>query len=278
MRLGGPVPVEDPTPEEWTAALDERGYRAAAVPLDLDADAEQVDRFRQAAAAADVELAEVGAWGANPISDDSDERQAGIDRCVRALELADAVGARCAVSVAGSRGDTWDGPHPDNLTDETFYRVVEAVEEICERADPDDAVFTLEPMPWVYPHDIESHRALLGAIDHDAVGVHFDPVNMITSPERHFDNAAFLREFVAELGEYVEVVHLKDAVLREKLTVHVDEVRPGAGTLDYHVLLSALADLDDDLPLLLEHLESEAAYEQAREYVREVAADVGVTV
>jgi sugar phosphate isomerase/epimerase len=101
---------------------------------------------------------------------------------------------------------------------------------------------------------------------------------MITSPERHFDNTAFVREFVAELGEYIEVVHLKDAVLREKLTVHVDEVRPGAGALDYHVLLSALADLDDDLPLLLEHLESEAAYEQAREYVREVAADVDVTV
>ena len=133
-------------------------------------------------------------------------------------------------------------------------------------------------MPWVYPHDTGSYRALLAAVDHDAVGVHFDPVNMVTSPERYYDTAALVREFVAELGDRIEVVHLKDVTLADELTVHLDEVRPGAGGLDYHVLLSALSDLDDDLPLLLEHLDSEAADAAAREYVREVASEVGVTV
>jgi sugar phosphate isomerase/epimerase len=276
MRLGGPVDATDP--DSWIDALDDRGYSAAAAPVDLDADAETVRAYREAADAADVAVAEVGAWGANPISDDPDERQAGIDRCVRALELADDVGARCAVNVAGSRGETWDGPHPENLSDETFYRVVESVQEIIDRADPDDAVWTLEPMPWVFPHDVESHRSLLGAVDREALGVHFDPVNMITSPERFYDDAAFVREFVEELGEHIEVVHLKDVTLAGDLTVHIDEVRPGAGDLDYHVLLSVLSDLDDDLPVLLEHLDSEDAYRQAREYVREVADEVGVTV
>lgn len=279
MRLGGPIHLEDPDPDDWTDALDERGYTAAAVPVGPDADDETVAAFRDAAADADVTLAEVGAWGINPISDDPDERQTGIDQCVRALELADAVGARCAVSVAGSRGESWDGPDPENLSDDTFYRIVETAQTIVDRADPDDAVYTLEPMPWVFPHDVESYRALLEAIDRDAVGVHFDPVNLITSPERYYRNGAFVREFVAELGDQIEVVHLKDSMLRDELTVHIDEVRPGAGNLDYHVLLSALSDLGDpDLPLLLEHLDSEAAYRQAREYVREVADDVGVTV
>ncbi|MFB6074157.1 MAG: sugar phosphate isomerase/epimerase family protein [Haloarculaceae archaeon] len=278
MRLGGPVPIEDPDPDEWTAALDERGYAATAAPFGPDTDEETAAAFREAAAAAGVEIAEVGAWGANPISDDPDEREAGIEQCARALELADAVGARCAVNVAGSRGDAWDGPHPENLSDETFYRVVGSVQKIIDRADPDDAVYTLEPMPWVFPHDVESHRRLLGAVDREAFGVHFDPVNMITSPERYYDDAAFVREFVAELGDRIEVVHLKDVTLAHELTVHVDERRPGAGELDYHVLLSVLSDLGDDLPLLLEHLDSEAAYERAREYVREVADELGVSV
>lgn len=278
MRLGGPIHADYETPGEWTDALADRGYDAATAPVEPDASDETVDAYREAAAAADVEIAEVGAWGANPISDDADERAAGVDQCVAALELADAIGARCAVNVAGSRGERWDGPHPENLTDETFYRIVDSVQTIVDRADPDEAVYALEPMPWVYPHDVESYRALLEAVDRDAFGVHFDPANLITSPERSFRNGEFVREFVAELGPEIEVVHLKDSLLADELTVHVDEVRPGAGDLDYHVLLSALADLDDDLPILLEHLDSAEAYEQAAAYVREVADEVGVAV
>mgnify|MGYP000085476349 CR=1 FL=1 len=278
MRLGGPIHTDDETPEEWTDALDDRGYRAAAAPVGPDASAETVSAYREAAAAADVEIAEVGAWGTNPISDDPDERAAAVDQCVAALELADAIGARCAVNVAGSRGDRWAAPHPENLTDETFYRIVESVQAIVDRADPDEAVYALEPMPWVYPHDVESYRSLVEAIDREAFGVHFDPVNLITSPERYYENAAFVREFVAEFGDEIEVVHLKDTLLTDDLTVHIDEVRPGAGDLDYHVLLSALDELDDDLPLLLEHLDDADAYEQAAAYVRDVAEEVGVSV
>ncbi|MEF8853678.1 MAG: hypothetical protein V5A44_10985 [Haloarculaceae archaeon] len=47
---------------------------------------------------------------------------------------------------------------------------------------------------------------------------------------------------------------------------------------DYHVLLSALDELDDDLPVLLEHLDSAEAYERAAGYVRDVADEVGVDV
>lgn len=114
------------------------------------------------------------------------------------------------------------------------------------------------------------------AIDRDAFGVHFDPVNMLTSPERVYRNGEWMREFVDAFGDEIAAVHLKDVVLQEELTVHIDEVRPGAGTLDYHVLLSVLDDLDDDLPVLLEHLTDADAYRQAGTYVREVADELGV--
>lgn len=276
MRLGGPVHAEYDGPDEWIDALDDLGYSTAYCPVDADASEDEIRGYVDTAAGADITVAEVGAWNVNPIADDLGEREEALEYCKRRLELADRMGARCCVSVAGSRGEEWAGPHPENLTDETFYRIVESVQEILDDVDPDQAAYALEPMPWVYPHTIESYRSLVEAIDRDAFGVHFDPVNMLTSPERVYRNGAWMREFVEEFDEEIVAVHLKDVLLADELTVHVDEVRPGAGTLDYHVLLSVLDDLDDDLPVLLEHLDSAEAYEQAGAYVREMAADIGV--
>lgn len=278
MRLGGPVTVETADPTAWAETVVARGYRATQAPIGPDADAETAAAYRQAAASADVEIAEIGAWGYNPISDDPDEREAGVDAAVRALELADELGARCAVNVAGSRGETWDAPHPDNFSQETFERIVTSVREIVDRADPDDAVYALEPMPWVPPHSIESQRRLLDAIDREAIGVHFDPVNLLTSPERVARNGEFVREFVEAFGTDIDVVHLKDARLRHELTVHVEEVVPGDGTVDIHALLTALDNYDLDIPVLLEHLDSEDAYERAAQNVREVADEAGVSL
>ncbi|AGN02468.1 xylose isomerase domain-containing protein [Salinarchaeum sp. Harcht-Bsk1] len=276
MHLGGPVHDEFDTPAAWIDALDERGYTAATAPVDPDADPRTIEAFVDAADEAGVVIAEVGAWEHNPIADDPDEREAAIDACARHLQLADEIGANCCVNVAGSRGNGWAAPHPENFTEETFERVVASVQEIIDRVDPETAEYALEPMPWIFPHDVESHHRLLEAVDRDAYGVHFDPVNMLSSPERVARNADFVERFVDELGEEISTVHLKDVVLRDELTTHVDEVRPGAGTLDYHALLSALDALDDDLPLLLEHLDDPEEYERAANYVREVAADVGV--
>jgi sugar phosphate isomerase/epimerase len=58
------------------------------------------------------------------------------------------------------------------------------------------------------------------------------------------------------------------------LTVHLDEVRPGLGGLDYPVFLSELARLDPDLPLMLEHLPGTDDYREAAAHVRSVAADL----
>lgn len=276
MRLGGPIHAAYDGPAEWIDALDDLDYSTACCPVDADEDGETVQAYVDAAAVADVTIAEVGAWNVNPLADDPGEREAALDYCKQRLELADRVGARCCVNVAGSRGEEWAGSHPENLTDETFYRIVETVQEILDDVDPDQASYALEPMPWVYPHDIESYRSLVEAIDREAFGVHFDPVNMLTSPERVYRNGEWMREFVEEFGDEIVAVHLKDVVLHDELTVHVDEVRPGAGTLDYHVLLSVLDDLDGDLPVLLEHLDSAEAYEQAGAYVRGIADEIGV--
>jgi sugar phosphate isomerase/epimerase len=270
MRLGAPLAGSFASPEAWVAAVQQHGYRAAYCPLSVDAEQATIDAYIRAAHAADIVIAEVGAWS-NPLSPDEATRSAAITHCMRSLDLAERIGARCCVNIAGSRGQRWDGPHPDDLSEATFALIVATVQQIIDAVQPMHTFYTLEPMPYMYPDSIESYQRLIEAIDRPAFAVHFDPVNLINSPQRYVHNGAFIRGFVEHFGPAIKSVHAKDTIMREQLTVHIDEVRPGLGTLDYATFLHALTTLDPDLPFMLEHLPSQAEYLAAAEYVRSVA-------
>ena len=276
MRLGGPVFVQDMTPDNWIAALKSAGYGAAYCPVDAKADAATRLAYVEAARTANIIIAEVGAWS-NPLSPDEAERKAAIETCQTQLALADEIGARCCVNISGSRGAPWDGPSPDNLTRETFDMIVDVVRTIIDAVKPKRTTYTLEPMPWMYPDTADSYLALLKAINREAFAVHVDMVNVINSPQAYFDNAELIREWFGKLGPHIRSCHAKDTLLSSKLTTHLDEVRPGLGNLDYHVLLGELARLDPDMPLMIEHLKTEEEYRLSADYIRARADEVGLT-
>ena len=277
MRLGAPLFETVSDPEIWVAAVRRRGYRAAYCPVSADTDADTVQAYVTAAHRADIVIAEVGAWS-NPISPDATERAAAIARCKTQLVLADHLGARCCVNIAGSRGTQWDGPHEDNFLPATFDQIVETVREILDAVSPIRTYYALETMPWAYPDSPESYLRLIAAIDRPRFAVHLDPANMINCPQRFFDNAGFIRECFAKLGPYIKTCHAKDIALTGRMTVHLDEVRPGLGRLDYSVFLQEASRLDPDLPIMLEHLPTEEEYDLAAVYVRGVAADAGLAL
>lgn len=275
MRLGGPVFVEEMTPDTWVAALKAAGYSAAYCPVEADTDRDTVQAYVEAAAAANIVIAEVGAWS-NPLSADPTERKAALERCQAQLALADEVGARCCVNIAGSRGEVWDGPHPANLTSETFDMIVETVRRIIDAVKPKRTTYSLEPMPWMYPHTPDSYLALIEAVDRERFGAHIDMVNVVNSPIRYYDNAAWTREWFSKLGPHIRSCHAKDTRLSTQLTTHLDEVRPGLGHLDYCALLRAINGLEPDMPLMIEHLKSEEDYKLAVAYIRGVADEIGL--
>lgn len=269
MRLGGPVFEKYNNPNEWVTAVKKSGYQAAYCPVDEKASREEIAAYTKAAKESDIIIAEVGAWS-NPLSPDEATRQEAIEKCKRKLELADKIGARCCVNIAGSRGKKWDGPSPLDLTAETFEMIVASVREIIDAIKPTQTFYTLEPMPWMYPDSPDSYLDLIKAIDRKKFGVHFDPVNIINSPQRYFHNAAFLKECFKKLGRYIRSCHAKDILLAEKLTVHLDEVLPGMGYLDYKIYISEVNKLNKDMPLMLEHLPDEQSYQLAGDYIRKV--------
>ncbi|HEY0073513.1 MAG TPA: sugar phosphate isomerase/epimerase family protein [Abditibacteriaceae bacterium] len=278
MRLGGPLFEAIDNPDDWVQALRSNGYRAAQCPVEPDADDATVRAYELAAKQADIVIAEVGAWS-NPLSSDSDTRAKAIEKCIRGLELADRIGAICCVNTAGSRGSyTWYGPHPANLTEETFEMIVETTRKIIDAVHPTRSVFALEPMPWIFPDSPASYLRLIQAIDRRGFGVHLDPVNMINSPALFFDNTALLRECFRLLGEHIRCCHAKDIKIGEGVTVQFDEVRPGLGSLDYVTFLRELNNLDADIPMLLEHLPNAEEYRLAAAHIRSVAAQEGISL
>jgi sugar phosphate isomerase/epimerase len=275
MRLGGPVYQQYSSPEEWVQAVRVLGYRAAYCPVGTEADATTIAAYARAAREADILIAEVGAWS-NPLSPNPTERDAALEKCKASLFLAEQIGARCCVNIAGSRGAKWDGPDPADLTEETFQMIVDSIREIIDSVKPKRAFYTLEPMPWMYPDSVDSYLELIAAIDRKAFAVHFDPVNLINCPERYFHNADFLCDCIDRLGPYIRSCHAKDIKLGDHLTVHLDEVRPGLGGLDYHTFLRQVSRCDPDMPVMLEHLSSENDYLLAAAHLRQAAQDIGV--
>lgn len=130
----------------------------------------------------------------------------------------------------------------------------------------------------MYPDSTESYVNLLEAINRPTFAVHFDPVNLICSPQRYFANTALISEFITVLGQHIKSVHVKDIILRDHLTTHLDEVRAGFGGINYYNLLRELNHLDINLPIMLEHLPGADDYKLAEAHIRSVAAEINISL
>lgn len=272
MRLAGHIPQKFETPLAWAEAHRRAGYGAVYSPVGLGADDADITAHVDAARYCELVIAEVGAWS-NPIDPDPVKAAKALEHCRLSLDLAERLGARCCVNIAGSRNPSkWDGPHPANFSGDTFELIVQSVRAVVDAVKPRRTAYALETMPWIFPSSPDEYHALLRAIDRPgSVAVHLDPVNMINSPARAYRTGDFIRECFDKLGPHIRSCHAKDIILRETLTVHLDECRPGTGVLDYDVYLRELAKLHPDTPLCLEHITPEE-YPLAATHLHEVAA------
>ncbi|MGI6239165.1 MAG: sugar phosphate isomerase/epimerase family protein [Christensenellales bacterium] len=276
MRLGAPV-YHWKTAREWAMAHVEKGYGAAYWPLADDVRAQDAADFVCAAADHDLVIAEVGIWN-NLLDPDPARRAANFDQAVRRLETAERVGARCCVNISGSRSAIWDGPHPENLTDATFEMVVDTTRRLIDAVKPARTRYTLEPMPWMVPHDEFSMRRILDAVDRPAFGVHADMVNLINSYDKYIATGDLTRRFFGAFGHIIRSVHLKDTRIDpNRLTLHIDEAAPGEGDFDYPALIDCCAACAPDLPMMIEHLADEADYDRAARNIRAIADAKGLS-
>ena len=276
-RLGGPIFIKSEDPRELAREHRRLGYRAAYCPNGDPTDLDFIKAVRKAFAAQDVVIAEVGAWR-NMLDSDPQRRRDNMHYVAERLQLAEAVGARCCVDIAGSfNPDLWYGPHPKNLSKEFFDATVENCRKLIDEVKPKNTKFSIEMMPWSLPDGPDSYVQLIHAVNRTAFGVHFDVCNVINTPDRFYRNSEVISECFRKLRPWILSCHAKDLawVTKDEYNVHFQETIPGGGQINYATYLKEMASID--APLMLEHLNSAEDYAEAREYIHRIAKETAVT-
>jgi sugar phosphate isomerase/epimerase len=276
VRLGAPVFESSQDPETLALAHRKLGYRAAYCPaVGLD-DKERIRDIEKAFAKHDVVIAEVGRW-CNLLDADPAKRAANLASVTEGLALADAVGARCCVDIAGSfNPKVWFGPDPKNFSQEFFDITVENARKIIDAVKPRRTKFGYEVMGWCMPDGPDNYLKMIRAIDRPAFGVHLDPCNAVNSPEKFYQNTKLLNECFDKLGPWIASCHAKDLTWDVEMNVHFREVCLGDGSLDYTTYLRRLATLPNDVPLMIEHMKDAEEYDRSRNHLFQLAKKIGV--
>ena len=265
MRIGGSVMQPYHSPQEWLEQVQELHYSAIIFPVDSSAPKNVRQNFLQCCRDNDLLIGEVGVWR-NVLSRTEGEKH--VAYAVRQLELAEEVGARCCVNIAGSWGESWDGYHASQGTRAFYDAVVETTQKIIDQVKPQKTCFSLEPMPWMTPESPEEYLQLIRDVDRPGFAVHLDFANMINGLERYRHSSDFIRHCFDLLGPYIRSVHAKDLLIDDHvLPICIREVPPGEGSIDLKLALELAAQLPDDVPVFVEHLDSHEAYLKASKHM-----------
>jgi len=123
-------------------------------------------------------------------------------------------------------------------------------------------------MPWMFPHNQTAYIKLIKAIDRERFAVHLDIVNIIKSPVRYYGVKEIIKSCFRILGKQIKSIHVKDIYMSQEMTAHLSEVMPGKGNFDHKCLIEETRRLDENIPLMLEHLSTKEEYIEAGNYMK----------
>ena len=272
---------ESDDPEILAQEHKKLGYTAAFCPAAKPGDRARVTAIQNAFAKAGVVIAEVGAWR-NMMAPDVETRRTNLEYVIQQMALAEELGVRCCVDVAGSfDGKSLSGPHPKNLTREFFDGTVENCRKIVDAVKPKRSFFSIEMKGWDIPDGPDSYLQLIRAIDRPRFGVHIDICNAINCPVRYYNDTAFIHETFQKLGKWVLSCHAKDLLWVPQVNVNFKEVPPGQGGIpgvrggvDYHSYLAEVSKAG--ATLMLEHFDTNEEFQQGATYIRKIASELGI--
>lgn len=254
------------------------GFSGAAVFFNkpLEADPSDVIRVKQAFDEAGLEVAQANGWYECLVNPDDSLRAEGV-RGVQALcRIGRLLSAQTVYVRPGSlnpRGHWW--PHRDNHTSETFTRLIDSLKQICPVAQGEGVTLAIEGhvlSPLDSPRRV---RDLLDGVASPALKFNMDPVNFIGTVADVHDTTRVINELFDLLGADTVAAHAKDCTLGDALVVHIEEVVPGTGTLDYPLFMRRFEAICPAGYFMVEHLPDEKIA-QARAALVRVAAELGI--
>lgn len=288
LRFGGPIFLNAepgtgadganlPDPVFLARAHKAKGYTAGYAPPVKLHETDRIRAVRKAFEAEDVRIAEVGFWE-NLIDTDPQARAANRKSMAEALALAEELNACCAVDILGTYGPG-NTHSARNFSKEAFDEAVQMARSFIDEVKPRRAFFTYEIFPFNVVDSPEMIAKLVKAVDRGRFGVHLDLVNLINCPRAYWTSGDIMRQCIELFGDRIVSAHAKDIRMRAPaISVILEEVMPGTGVADIATCLRELHKLPQVVPYMMEHLGSEAEYDQAAAHTRKVAAAEGISI
>ena len=169
IKFGGPVFESSGDPRAVAKAHKAKGYTAAYAPWGLKpGETERIKAIREAFAAEDIIIAEVGYWE-NLVDLDGETRKKNMAAMTDALYLADELGARCAVDIFGSyvRGKGDASFSAKNFSEDAFADAVDIARLLIDTVKPKTAYFTYEIFAFNIVDSPETLERLIKAVERE---------------------------------------------------------------------------------------------------------------
>ena len=264
--------------------LSEQGLTSCITTSDDWKDAKDSDirELKDALKQHNMIIFEVGGYR-NLLCTDDKMRREYQKRIAFCLETAEKIGCPMVGTISGSRNPEGNefpnnfAVHPDNWTMETWKLLIESIHIILKDTAGMKSVIGFEAQVTTNLDTPIACKNLLKDVDDPRIKINLDPTNMV-----HLNNFFHTTELINEcfdmLGEDIVGCHAKDtSIFTHEQTVHVQEVCPGRGKLDYETYLVRMSRMKSPRSLLPEHFPVEQMPE-AYAYIRKVAKKVGVEI
>ncbi|MCS6849002.1 MAG: sugar phosphate isomerase/epimerase family protein [Anaerolineae bacterium] len=249
------------------------GFRGAQLFIHrpLEADLDDVRRVKRAFDAAGLEVAQVNGWYEPLCSYDDAVRAAGVRGMQALVRIGRMVNAPSVYVRPGGHNPNghWYA-HPENHSARTFDNIVDSLRRVCATAQDEGVTVAVEGHVLSALDTPQRVRDLLDAVGSPALKFNCDPVNFVGTVKQVHDTASVLNELYDLLGRDIVVAHAKDCRLADQLVVHIEEVVPGTGVLDYALFMRRFQAACPDGYFIVEHLPN-ALVPQARDFVQAVA-------
>jgi sugar phosphate isomerase/epimerase len=242
----------------------------------LEAEAADVKRVGQSFKDGGLEIAQLNGWYESLCNYDNGLRAQGIAGMSALARIGAAMQAPSVYVRPGGHNPAghWYA-HPENHTQRTFDLVVDSLKQVCRVGEQDGVFIAVEGHVLSCLDTPQRIRELVDAVGSPALKFNYDPVNFTGSVKQVHDTRIILAQLKELMGPFTVAAHAKDCALGDELVLHIKEVVPGTGTMNYEMFMKDFQELAPDGFFIIEHL-PDAETLLAHKNVVEMAKRFGV--
>lgn len=263
VRLGisGPFVPRDPRLLDGAFAEEVRSHGASTIVTHLVAPVDPLAARRAGRALREhgVGVVQMAGIDLDLLTDSRSKLRHERQRLLHACSIAGELGAEMLLSGCGSYHPTHRyGPARENFGGAARHQLVANLRQLAGTLEQEGVLLALEGHALTTLCDPPTCRALVEEVGSPSVRMNIDPVNYLVDPRALMESRAALTAIFAHLAPVAApAVHVKDSAIGAGLVLHVEEVCPGSGLLDFTALLELCATLTEGTALVVEHLPAE---------------------